>query len=174
MATEDALRRERFAAKVMPSDDERRNIVDDLRVDLDVARGSARRRDCDEALASATRRTVGVDLQAHSSDAVTKLVRRALVELSERSLDRWTDRHDRPFIDELFNPSRPRSINVGELAERFLLYEEEDALAHGHSEKSADKTRASVSLVVERLVQARPFARSTTTGPRAPTGVQRP
>ena len=78
-----------------------------------------------------------------------ELVRRALLELSRRSLAQLDDDHQRAFFDQLFHPARPPEVSFGELAEQFLDYAAEEAAANRTSQKWIDKQRAILSLLRE-------------------------
>ena len=78
-----------------------------------------------------------------------ELVRRALLELSRRSLAQLDDDHQRAFFDQLFHPARPPEVSFGELAEQFLDHAAEEAAANRTSQKWIDKQRAILSLLRE-------------------------
>lgn len=93
----------------------------------------------------------GVEVEVGSADYVrfSEIVRRGLVELNRRKLDRYNDRFDVPFHDSLFDPSRPPAVTFAELAKTYLKEKEEEYELNGVSLKRVDKVRAAVATIRE-------------------------
>jgi len=54
---------------------------------------------------------IGADVPDLSKAArFEEIIRRGLIELCRRGLDRYADRHDHPYYDSLFDPARPASV----------------------------------------------------------------
>lgn len=83
-------------------------------------------------------------------------VRRALIELCRRKLDRHEDRFDRLFHDNLFDPARRPAVSLRELADVYLGEKEEEYRLNDVSAKRMDKVRASVGTVCELIGDAFP------------------
>jgi integrase len=79
-----------------------------------------------------------------------ELVWRGLRELDRRRLARL-DGSYAPTIDPLFDPGKPPSPTVGELAGELLDEKREDAKINGGARKSFEKHKASLALIVEIL-----------------------
>ncbi|PWV94125.1 site-specific integrase [Phyllobacterium myrsinacearum] len=78
-----------------------------------------------------------------------EIVRRGLVEVQRKKIDRYDDRHDRLFYDHLFNPSRSSSISFSELAQIFITEREAEYHLNGVSQKRFDKVKAIVETLQE-------------------------
>jgi integrase len=85
-------------------------------------------------------------------------VRRAVMELERRTLARLDDNYQSPYFDELFNPAKPPSLTVRELARQLLADKREDAVVNGVAPKSIDKHKAGLALVVEILGDETPVS----------------
>src|SRR3546814_11619916 len=48
------------------------------------------------------------------------IVRRGLIELNQRKIERYEDRRDRAYHDRLFDPARPPSVTFRALAKNYL------------------------------------------------------
>jgi len=84
-----------------------------------------------------------------------ELVRRGLHELDRRRLARL-DGNCAPTHDPLFDPGKPPSLTVAELAKELLDEKSEDAEINGGTKKSFEKHKASLALIVEILGDERP------------------
>jgi integrase len=78
-----------------------------------------------------------------------ELVRRALMEIYRRKADRYHDRHDRPFYDELFNPERPSPVTFQALVDVYLAEQQETYELNGVSQKRWDKVCSHAKTIVE-------------------------
>ena len=87
----------------------------------------------------------GQALNAHFGE----IVRRGLIELTRRKVDRLEDRHDRPFHDALFDPARPPAVTFRELADMYVAEKEQDYGVNGVSQKRTDKVKAIVETIRE-------------------------
>ena len=83
------------------------------------------------------------------------VVWRGLRELARRRLARL-DGNYAPTVDPLFDPGKPPSPTVGELARELLDEKGEDAKINGGTKKSFEKHKASLALIVEILGDERP------------------
>ncbi|MDR3570647.1 MAG: site-specific integrase [Candidatus Pacebacteria bacterium] len=79
-----------------------------------------------------------------------ELVWRGVRELDRRRLARL-DGNYAPTVDPLFDPGKPPSLTVGELAKELLDEKREDAKINGGTKKSFEKHKASLALIVEIL-----------------------
>jgi integrase len=84
------------------------------------------------------------------------VVRRGLIELQRRKIDRYTDRHDRPFHDNLFDPVRPATVTFDELAGMFVAERLAAYKVNGVAQKRADKIRANVAYLREVIGNGTP------------------
>jgi integrase len=74
-----------------------------------------------------------------------EVMRRGLIEVSRRKIDRYNDRHDRTHHDPLFDPNRPSAVTFSELSEIYLAEKAQDYSLNGISQKRMDKVKASVT-----------------------------
>ncbi len=94
-------------------------------------------------------------------EIVTKfaeVVRRGLIELQNRKLDRLDYRHDRSFHDPLFDPLRAPAVTFGALADTFWAERSEEYRENGVSAKRADKVKAELSLLCEAIGAETPLS----------------
>jgi len=92
----------------------------------------------------------GASVSGHELNAqFAEIVRRGLIELTRRKVDRIEDRHDRPFHDNLFDPARPPAVTFRELADIYVAEKEQDCGANGVSQKRTDKVKAIVETICE-------------------------
>ncbi len=116
----------------------------------------------DEAVARATDHVLkeaGVTLTDTEVVAgFAEIVRRGMVELARRKIDRYEDRHERPFHDHLFDPARPSSVTFGELAEIFLAERRAEYAANAVSKKREDKIEATLATLREIIGDMTPVA----------------
>ncbi len=84
-------------------------------------------------------------------EGFAEVVRRGLIELQRRKIDRYEDLHGRVFHDPLFDPSRPANVTFGELREIFIAERLKDYAANGVREKSADRIKAATTFLVELI-----------------------
>jgi len=87
-----------------------------------------------------------------------EIVRRALIELCRRRIDRLADDFGSAFHDSLFDPARRAAVTVVQLAQTYLTEKEEDYRLNGVGAKRLDKIRASVATVCELVGQATPVS----------------
>lgn len=86
-----------------------------------------------------------------------EIVRRGLMELQHRKLDRLRDEHGAGPHDPLFDPSRPSTVTFGELVEMFWTERTAEYAANGISAKRSDKVRAELDFVLEALGEETPL-----------------
>lgn len=92
----------------------------------------------------------GVSVSGQGLNAqFAEIVRRGLIELTRRKVDRLEDRHDRPFHDNLFDPARPPAVTFRELADMYVAEKEQDHDVNGVSQKRTDKVKAIVETICE-------------------------
>lgn len=91
----------------------------------------------------------GVDKGADMPPEFAEFVRRAIVELYRRKMDRYDDRHNHTFHDKLFAPEPPPSVTLKKLADTFLKEKEAEWALNGVSESRSDKVRAIVAVLLE-------------------------
>lgn len=87
-----------------------------------------------------------------------EVVRRGLIEIQRRRIDRLEDRHDKQFHDELFNPARPVTVTFGELVSMFVAEKKAEYAANGIRQKSADRLDAITGYLSELIGEATPVA----------------
>jgi integrase len=80
---------------------------------------------------------------------VSELVRRGLIEVQNRKLDRYDDHHDRGFHDPLFDPARQPEMMFSELVTLFLAEKEEDYRLNDIRQMRADKVQAITAIILE-------------------------
>lgn len=85
-----------------------------------------------------------------------ELLRRGLVELQRRKLDRFDGRYDRAFHDPLFDPARTPDVTFASLIETFLSEKMKDYAANDRTEKSADRIRAAAAYLAEVVGDSTP------------------
>jgi hypothetical protein len=98
-----------------------------------------------------------IDDPALPRAAFAEWVRRAMLELDNRSLARLADDHRHGFFDQLFNPSRQARVSFGELADQYLQLTEEDATTNRLSQKGLDRQRATLALIREIIGDRTPL-----------------
>lgn len=149
---------ERKAARLIadpPEDEEQRK---EMKNDAEIALQTLRAR-TDPNGAAWIDITSGKLIDAHGAgfddqQIVTQfaeVVRRGLMELQHRSLDRLNDRYDRNFHDPLFDPHRAPSITFGELVDVFWAERSEEYLQNDISAKRADKVKAELSFLIDAV-----------------------
>lgn len=97
----------------------------------------------DRILSDAGATPSGVDAQ------FAEIVRRGLIELTRRKIDRLEERHDRPFHDSLFDPARPSLVTFRELAKIYLAEKQKYYSLNNISKKRTDKVTAIVETLRE-------------------------
>ncbi|MEZ5796915.1 MAG: DUF6538 domain-containing protein [Paracoccaceae bacterium] len=116
----------------------------------------------DQWIAHATDRAlISAGATLTDEDAVAgfaEVVRRGLIEINRRRIDRLEDRHDRLFHDELFNPARPVAVTFGELVSMFVAEKKAEYAANGIRQKSADRIDAITGYLSELIGEATPVA----------------
>ncbi len=78
-----------------------------------------------------------------------ELMRRGLLELTDRKLLRLDSDFSRSFVSELFSPKQREAVSFSEAANDYLSEVSENARANGTSEKWVDKQRSNIALLVE-------------------------
>ncbi len=86
-----------------------------------------------------------------------EIVRRGLIELQNRKLDRLVDHYDVGHHDPLFDPNRASTVTFGELADVFWAERIAEYAANGVTEKRSDKVRAELDFVIEALGEDTPL-----------------
>jgi integrase len=81
--------------------------------------------------------------------AFGEIVRRALIELERRKLDRLNDRFSSAASDLLFSHNVMLELCFGDLAQQFLNLTQEEATANRTNQKWVDKQKSHVALLVE-------------------------
>lgn len=156
----DRSRRKKWLAEPSLNGEERVEARDNLEENLYVARGQVGYVDPDETIEWRRDQIlkpahVVIDEKIFPTSDFNGLVKRAAIELARRALAHFDDDHSRAYFDDLFNPSRPAPLTVGELAQQFLSFKEEEGAAYKVSRKHLDKQRANVMLIQEILGEDR-------------------
>lgn len=149
-------------AKAPPVDP---NDLIDRRKDAGIELAIAQNRDDpahDQWIAHATDRALSsAGATITDEDAVrgiAEVVRRGLMEISRRRIDRLEDRHDRTFHDELFNPARPPTVTFGEVIGIYRAEKLAEYAANGVREKSADRLHSITNYLKELIGENTPVA----------------
>ncbi|WP_273726095.1 site-specific integrase [Brucella gallinifaecis] len=77
------------------------------------------------------------------------VVRRALIELNRRKIDRYNDVNNKNYHDILFMAQTEDVVTLGNLSKIFLDEKETEFSVNGVSQKRFDKIKASVEILVE-------------------------
>lgn len=85
-----------------------------------------------------------------------EIVRRGLLEITHRRLDRYQDRHDRTFFDKLFDPAARRSTSFRQLKDVYLAEKAEQFDANDVSKKRLDKITAIADCLCEIIGESTP------------------
>lgn len=85
-----------------------------------------------------------------------EVVRRGLVELGRRKLDRYADGHAQTYFDALFDPQRVPAVTFGDLADAYLAEKVAEYEARHVAQKRVDKVRAAVTTFREIIGEATP------------------
>lgn len=98
----------------------------------------------------------GASLDSKELGTFTDLVRRSLIELQHRKLDRYHDTHGSPFHDHLFDPARSATVTFADLTkiflgERMAAYEANDVAT-----KRQDKIKAIAAYFLKVIGEATP------------------
>ncbi len=159
VAKTDKQNAEEFA-KTPPVDP---NDLIDRRKDAGIELAIVQNRDDpahDQWIAHATDRALpSAGATISNEDAVkgiAEVVRRGLIEINRRRIDRLDDRHDKPFHDEMFNPARPVAVTFGELVDMFMTEKAADYAANGIREKSGDRIKGVTGYLRELIGDAAP------------------
>ncbi len=83
-----------------------------------------------------------LDLAPEIHDKFYDIVRRGLIELQRRKVDRYSDLHDKQYHDQLFSPQARASVSFRELAKSFVREKEIEFTANEVSQKRLDKIKA--------------------------------
>lgn len=78
-----------------------------------------------------------------------EIVRRGLLEISRRRLDRYEDRHDRRYFDKLFDPDAKPSMSFRQLKDIYLAEKTQEFDANNVSNKRLDKITAIADCLCE-------------------------
>lgn len=81
--------------------------------------------------------------------AAAEVVRRGLVEIARRRLDRYDDRHDRTFHDVLFDPARTSPMTFEQAADTHLSEKLKHYAENDIRERSADRLRTAGNYLKE-------------------------
>lgn len=152
---------EDFAKQPPADEDDLSERLKDATQELHVLKKPGNR-DRDERVALATDRALrdaGVALTDREVVAgFAEIMRRGMVELAKRRIDRYEDRHDKVFHDDLFDPARPPAVTFGEVVDMFTAEKAADYAANGVREKSADRIKAITGYLKELIGEATPVA----------------
>jgi len=85
-----------------------------------------------------------------------EIVRRGLLEITRRKIDRYEDRHDRPFLDKLFSPDAKPSMSFRQLKDTFIAEKTEEYEANGVSRKRLDKITSIADCLCEIVGESTP------------------
>ncbi len=85
-----------------------------------------------------------------------EIVRRGLLEITRRRLDRYEDRHDRPFFDMLFDPNAKPNMTFRQLKDIYLAEKTEEFDANNVSKKRLDKITAIAECLCEIIGEPTP------------------
>ena len=154
---------EKTAARLLvdpPEDEEQRaEMKTNAEIELQILKNRDDPRG-DQWISQAVEKAVtetGANLTDHEiATSVAEMVRRSLMELQRRKLDRYSDRHDRTFHDPLFDPSRPSSISFGELSAIFVAEKLKDFATNGVRQKSVDRIKSASAYLSEVIGDAVP------------------
>jgi hypothetical protein len=87
-----------------------------------------------------------------------EIVRRGLLEITRRRLDRYEDRHDRKYLDKLFDPEIKPSMSFRQLKDVFVAEKSEEYEINGVSRKRLDKVTAIADCLCEAIGETLPVA----------------
>jgi integrase len=87
-----------------------------------------------------------------------QIVRRGLLEIAKRRIDRYEDRHDRPFLDKLFDPNTKPRMTFRQLKDVYVEEKSEDYKINGVSKKRLDKITAIADCLCEIIGETTPVA----------------
>lgn len=90
-----------------------------------------------------------------------EIVRRGLIELQNRKLDRLEDKYNVGPHDPFFDPKNQSEVTFGALAEIFWEERLADYQTNGISIKRSDKTRAELDFLLEAIGEDRPMREIT-------------
>lgn len=137
----------------------------EMRMDAEIATQILRNRDdprasewvmrtSNEVLSSANAQLVGDMTVAQFEETV----RRGLLELAARKIDRLDDAHDRTHHDHLFDPQRAPSVTFGELADVFWAERLTSYQTNNVNQKRIDKVKAELSFLREAVGDSTPLS----------------
>lgn len=86
-----------------------------------------------------------------------EIVRRGLLEITRRRIDRYEDRHDRPFFDKLFDPEAKPSMSFRQLKDIYLAEKTEEFETNNVSKKRLDKITAIADCLCEIIGESTPI-----------------
>ena len=87
-----------------------------------------------------------------------EIVRRGLMEVENRKLDRLDDRFDRPVHDTMFDPARTTSVTFGELLDSYWDERLKDHHENNRSAKWSDKVKSTLAFLREAFGSDTPLS----------------
>jgi len=140
------------------SESEKSEMIADIEVGLGILRNRDDPRG-DQWISSAYDKVLnGSDIPLSDQQFVTgfaEMVRRGLVEVQYRKLDRLEDRNDGRHHDALFDPTRSPVVTFGELAEIYWAEQMAEYEANGISAKRSDKVKSELAFAREAIGEER-------------------
>ncbi|WP_176251339.1 site-specific integrase [Sulfitobacter sp. HGT1] len=138
-----------------PEDEHQRN---EIKKDIEIALQTLRSRDNPNGAAwidstiEKLAKTQGANFEGMQVfTEFAEVIRRGLMELQHRNLDRINDRYDRSFHDPLFNPDRAPGVTFDELVKIFWTECSEEYRQNDVSPKRADKVRAELAFLLDAV-----------------------
>ena len=129
---------------IVDLDDRADRIIDAVQI-IDILRNPADPRHDQWMATEADRLSEDAGVKLTDTEVVAQfvdVVRRRLIEVQRRRLDRHEDRHDQSFHDALFDPARQPAVTFGEHMKTYVVEKLKAYEANGIREKSADRIRA--------------------------------
>jgi integrase len=149
---EDAASKQRLLADPPQNEDEQRELCIDAETELQICSDPADERRniwvfdiVQRVLAKAQSEAPPADGMAELND----LVRRALLELSQRRLSRYNDKFDREWFDCFFDPARVKSMSTRALADLYVDEKRTEFKLNNVSQKRLDKVVSHIEALVE-------------------------
>lgn len=90
-----------------------------------------------------------------------EIVRRGLIELQHRTLDRLDDQHGGGHHDSLFDPTILPAVTFGDLADMFWAERQAEYEANDITAKRSDKVQSELAFVREAIGEDRPLGQVT-------------
>ena len=149
---EDSASKERLVADPPTNDEELIDLQADAEIALQIMRNPADDRQQQEIIGFGKRvlsRAKALSPVSNDVAAFDALTRRGLIELSRRRIARYEDRYVRGWFDEMFDPSRPKPVNIQSLAEDYVEERRIEYDLNAVSAKRMDKVQSQVNTLVE-------------------------